>query len=359
MGNDILIVGSGPAGVSCSFFLKKFDKDNRFNVELIDRLNENKYELYHDICGEAVSKDIVNDIKPLKLTNVRGKISKIIEHWPSDIKIETKMEGYLINRSEFFHSTISKFKEMGGKFNNQTLRDINYKNDKIKVKFNETTKKYDYVVAADGANSLVRKKMGISGNVKNYIQYIVEKKSNQDFLEFFYDEKYKGDYKWMFPHGETTKIGFPHIPGKKFSVNGKILKKQARAIGYGGVNKYVAGNILFIGDAACQTNPITKGGIRPAMVAGKKAAYAIISNNPKKYESEWNKTDFASNIFQKSFEKLKKMDNESLIEHIKPLIGIENQEKYKKLFFYIKILLKYPHYLDIYRSYNLSNKVGW
>ena len=26
---------------------------------------------------------------------------------------------------------------------------------------------------------------------------------------FEYDEKWKGDYKWIFPHGENTRVGFP------------------------------------------------------------------------------------------------------------------------------------------------------
>jgi flavin-dependent dehydrogenase len=359
MNSNVLVVGAGPAGVSCSYFLKKYDKENTIEVDLVDRLDKKKYELYHDCCGESVSKSIIDDIKPLKPDGVIGEIKKIIEHWPGKIDIETKMEGYLIDRTKIFPSIISEFEKIGGKYYKKSLKEFNQKNNQIKVKFNDEKKTYDYVVAADGANSLIRKKLGIIGRKKKFIQYIVEKESDPEVLEFFYDEKYEGDYKWIFPHEGKIKIGFPLISGKKFSPEGKILKKQSRAIGYGGVDKYVNGRILLIGDAACQTNPITKGGIRASMVAGKMAADAITSNNPKKYEIDWKKTDYASKLFLKSFEKLKLMNNESLKKHIEPFNNINLDSNYQRYLLTMKLLFKYPKYLDIYKAYDLSNKVGW
>lgn len=359
MSHKILVVGAGPAGVVCSYFIKKFDIENKFEVELIDRLNKKKYDIYHDCCGEVISRSIINEIKPLKPKGLNGKINKIIEHWPGYIDIETKMDGLLIDRSKFFLSIIDKFEKIDGKFHNKSLIDFNQKNNKIKVKFKNGIITYDYVVAADGANSQMRKKLGIFGRKKNFIQYIVDKETNPEILEFFYDEKYEGDYKWIFPHEGKTKIGFPLISGKTFLPKEKILKKQARAIGYGGVDKYVKGNILLIGDAACQTNPITKGGIRPGMIAGKMAADAIINSNIEKYEIEWKKTDFSLDLFLKSFEKIKKMDNESLRKHIEPFCNVNLDSKFQRYKLNFKLLVKYSKYLDIYESYNLSNKVGW
>lgn len=359
MSHKILVVGAGPAGVVCSYFLKNYDIENRFEVELIDRLDKKKYDIYHDCCGESISRSIFDEIKPLKPKGVTGKIKKIIEHWPGNIDIETKMDGLQIDRSKFFLSIINEFEKKEGKFTNKSLKDFNQKNNKIKVKFNNEIITYDYVFAADGANSQMRKKLGIFGRIKNYIQYIVDKETDPEILEFFYDEKYEGDYQWIFPHEGKTKIGFPLISGKTFLPKEKILKKQARAIGYGGVDKYVKGNILLIGDAACQTNPITKGGIRPGMVAGKMAADAVINNDPKKYEIEWKKTDYASDLFLKSFEQIKKMDNESLKRHMEPFCNVNLDSTFQRYKLNMKLLFKYSKYLDIYKSYDLSNKVGW
>jgi len=51
----VLVVGAGPAGTSTAFFLKHFDKNNIFNVDLIERLPSDKFSRYHDMCGEAIS----------------------------------------------------------------------------------------------------------------------------------------------------------------------------------------------------------------------------------------------------------------------------------------------------------------
>ncbi len=359
MKTKILVVGAGPAGVICSYFLKKLDIENKIDVILIDRLGKEKYDFYHDCCGEGISKETIREIKPLKPDGITNDIKKIIEHWPGDINIVTKMDGYLINRSKFFLSVIDEFKKIGGKYYTKSLKDFRQNNEEIKVKFNDGQDKYDYLVAADGANSQIRKKLDIFGRKKNFIQFIVDKHVDSDALEFFYDEKYKGDYKWIFPHEGKAKIGYPFITGKKNFPKEKIIQKQTRSIGYGGINNYVNGRILLIGDAACQTNTITKGGIRPGMNAGKMAAEALVKNNPVLYDINWKKTDFASNIFLKSFEKIKNMNNDELKKHIEPLHKVNLDSKLQRYKLYMKLLIKYSKYLEIYKSYELSNKVGW
>jgi digeranylgeranylglycerophospholipid reductase len=359
MNYNVLVVGTGPAGTSAAFFLKHYDKDDSINVDLIDRLTPEKYEQYHDMCGEAISKFLIDEIVPLKPAGILEKIELIQEHWPGGIQINSEMKGFLIDRTKFLQSIILEFEKIGGRFKLNTLKNFNQTENKVRVKFDDISKDYDYVIAADGANSLVRKNLGVTGHIKTFIQYIVDKTPNQGVLEFFYDEQYEGDYKWIFPHEDKIKIGYPLIGGRDFKPEGKIIKKQSRAIGYGGVDKYTVGRILLVGDAACQTNPISKGGIRAAIIAGKLAAGAIVDNNPKKYESSWLKTQFASNLFLKSFEKLNKMNNLMLEKHIKPFKNVNMKNPYQRWKLYLKLFLLYGEYLDLYKSYKLSNLVGW
>ncbi len=356
---NVLVVGAGPAGTSAAYFIKHYDKENHINVDLVDRLDSEKYELYHDMCGEAISKFLIDEIAPLKPTGILEKIELIKEHWPGEIQINSEMEGFLIDRTKFLQSIIREFEKIGGQFELKTVRNINQINNKARVKFIDISKDYDYVIASDGANSLIRKSLGIPGRTRTFIQYIVDKTPNKGVLEFFYDQQYEGDYKWIFPHEDKIKIGYPLIHGKNFKPEGKIIKKQSRAIGYGGVEKYAIGRILLVGDAACQTNPITKGGIRAGIIAGKLAADAIISNNPTKYENAWLKTQFASKLFLKSFEKLNKMNDLMLENHIKPFKNVNMKNPYQRWKLYLKLFLFYREYLDLYRSYDLSNLVGW
>ena len=357
---DVLVVGAGPAGSSAAFFLKQFDKEGNLNVDLVDKLKPAEYSLYHDMCGEGVSARVLDDISPLKPQGIIDKIRLIREFYPGDIEIKTKMDGLLIDRPKFFKSIIDEFIRLGGNFiENSTLEDFYQKDDKVKVKVNGKFKEYDYVIAADGANSIFRKKLGISGNTKSLIQYIVDKEPEAQTIKFYYDEKYEGDYMWEFPHGDNVKIGYPVLKGKISKPQGKIILKQARLVGYGGVERYTHGRILLVGDAACQTNPITKGGIRSGMNAGKMAAKAVINKMPSQYESEWLKTKFSSNLLNKAFKQLQQMNNKELEDHVTPFKNVDLDDSISRSISNINVGLFYRKYIKLYQAYEICNKYGW
>lgn len=351
--NKVLIVGAGPAGASTAFFLKHFDKDNIFNVDLIERLTSDKFNRYHDMCGEAISDELLKEIHPLQPEGLTEKIHTIQEHWPGDIAVKTKMNGHLINRIIFLQSIVEKFQKNGGNYKIGAMSSLIQKKDQVKVKINETSKIYDYVIGADGPNSLIRKILGLKAKQKLFLQYVVDKQPTSGTLTFYYDEKYNGDYMWEFPHEENVKIGFPVSSNPPPSIINKIMLKQSKYISYGGLQHYTIGKVLLVGDAAAQTNAITKGGIRSAMIAGKIAAESIVNNNPLSYEQRWLQTNFSSKIFLKAFEQLQNMPNSELENHMKPYAkGIS-------IFSTMQILLFYRKYLPLYKAYALANKVGW
>ena len=268
-----------------------------------------------------------------------------------------KLDGFIIDRPKFFRYIRDEFIKMGGELENTRINSILQGKNFIKLKTDDNKIiKTKYVIAADGANSIVRKQLKIGEIYKTLVtQYIVDQESEHGVLKFFYDEKYAGDYKYIFPNGNTTRIGFPLIEGKKFKIDGKIIKKQTRVVGCGGLKKYVYGNILLIGDAAGQTNILSKGGIRPGMYAGKIAAETVVNNNPGQYETNWMKSGFHNENMMKVFKRLKKMDNSEIMEHYEPFKGN------KKITGFIKtlILKKYKKYNEIYNAYRYLEKYGW
>ncbi|HEC92425.1 MAG TPA: hypothetical protein ENI51_05460 [Candidatus Atribacteria bacterium] len=89
------------------------------------------------------------------------------------------------------------------------------------------------------------------------------------------------------------------------------------------------------------------------MVAGRLAAESLVNHDPYRYNKKWLETSFSSSLFLEAYEILKKMHNEELQDHIKPLID-------KNVFISnIKIILFYRKYLKLYRTYNLANEMGW
>ena len=109
----ILVIGAGPGGASSAYFLKHFDTDNQISVEIAERLSEEKYNTYHEMCGEGISEDLFKDIKPIKPSGIASSIHKIEEHWPGNIIISSKMDGYIINRPKFLQSIIESYKNYG------------------------------------------------------------------------------------------------------------------------------------------------------------------------------------------------------------------------------------------------------
>ena len=352
---DVLVVGAGPAGCSAAFFSKLLDEDNRREVILLEQLDNPKFVQYHAMCGEGVSENLFKEISPLKPSHIIEKIRKTREYWPGDLVIETSMNGYIIDRPPFLKGIIDQYVNRGGNYIQDSLVDFVVKEREIKVKLRDgEIMKTKYVIAADGARSLICKKLGVEGRVVPFIQYVVDKEPEHDTLIFEYDEKWEGDFKWVFPHGETTKIGYPHPKHRdREKIDGTILAKQARLVGFGGVRNNVYGNILLVGDAACSANPVTKGGIRPGMVSGRMAAEAVINNNPLEYNRKWKGSDFSSPLLLRAFNRLKEMSNQELERHMNPFRRGFN------VFSTVKSVLFYREYLGLYKAYDLSNKVGW
>ncbi len=354
---DIVIVGAGPAGCSAAYFSKFFDSDNKFNVLLLEKFSGEKYTEYHHMCGECISHAAFNEIQPLKPKYTIENIEIYKEHVVDNYVLEHKVKGYIIDRPKFFSYIIDEYLKLGGEFEKGTLTKIIQKNDYYNIEIDDKkTVKTKYLIAADGANSTIRKSMHIKDiNKITAVQYIIDKESEHNVIEVFYDEIYNGGYKWIFPNGMTTKIGLPQMKDKKIKIDGKIIKKQARVIGFGGIENRVYNNIVLIGDAAGQTNAMSYGGIRPGMYAGKLAAEAIVKyKNPQRYEIKWKKSIFNSEIVNESFQKLEKMNNKEIIEHLEPFNS-------NIILAIMKIILfkKYRKYWKIYKAYNIERKIGW
>lgn len=309
---------------------------------MIDKLDEKRYNLYHRICGEAICGKILDELKPLRIDGTIEKIQCVREFFGEN-KFEDSADGIVVNRIVMLKSIIEQFQEFGGEYKNSKFLGLEEKEkNKIIIKTNEGLLQTKYLIGADGAHSSVRKDLSIPNpSICTATQYIIATEPEHGVIEFYYDEKYNGAYKWIFANGDTTKIGIPTEFLNKEKIEGNIQQRQSRSIAFGGIPDIVKGNILLIGEAAGQTNTFTKGGIRPGMNAGKWAAEAIINDNPDEYRRKWFGSKFSSSLSIYAFERFKQMKNEELASHMNPFT------KYHGIMSYIVLVLFYTKYLNL------------
>jgi len=199
---------------------------------------------------------------------------------------------------------------------------INGRIDKILVREGEQVQySAPLIIAADGTESLVARKMGLNTTIKlddidsgyQYEMAGIEFKHPEYIHLFFGNTVARRGYVWVFPKGKneanvgvgiagntekTAKSYLDSFISKREGLrNGSIIEVNAGSIPVGGfLEDMAADNLLVIGDAAHQVNPIHGGGIGIAMeaadVASGVAAKALKANNfshgfLQQYNSLW------------------------------------------------------------------------
>ena len=271
---DVLIVGGGLSGLSAAYHLKK---NGVSRVTVIERMSGDAYGHYHRTCGEAVSERlfaasgvprgcIVRDIRGMRITF-------------GDTDIDIPVKGHIIDRERLLADLRDG---ADADIVNDSVIDVERISEGYLVTTREEQYRCRYLIGADGAFSLVRKRVfGHSPLDKvAVVNNIVETDSGPDLLCFEVSSKYPGMYRWDFPSKDGRRsIGYAcgtddiedHIEqGIRFIAtgrNGPVVKERC----------------CLIGDAAVLTNPLCYGGIGAALISGRKAAECILKDDLTPY----------------------------------------------------------------------------
>ncbi|MBI0584256.1 MAG: NAD(P)/FAD-dependent oxidoreductase [Methanomassiliicoccus sp.] len=347
---DVVIVGAGPAGASAGFFLKEERPD--IDVLMIDRLDEGKYSRYHRMCGEAISRAAFKDLAPLGPTNVVNRITRMREEWPGGRVVEAKAVGYILDRPAFLKGVLDRYRGRGGELIHDAVERVSSvgKGTLLTMTSGRSVLARN-LVAADGANSVIRRTLFTEAPpIMIWTeQHIVKRKVREDTITFLQAERYKGFYRWEFPSGENARIGFPR--GVDSLAGEEVLETHRRPIPMGGLRTLVKGNVLLTGDAGALTNPLTAGGIRVAMLSGRRAAEAVLWGDPSSYQRWWDRSPFSSGTFMRAFRKLESMSD---LEYEEASRGL-NANPLSLAWGY----LTRPHLREIYGAYGPSGRYGW
>jgi digeranylgeranylglycerophospholipid reductase len=302
---DAVVVGSGPAGSVTA----RFAAEAGAKVLIIERRTEVGVPV---LCGEGISQK-VDKYKLLEgkhwiATKMQG--ARIFS--PNGTKITLAAEyagnetGYVVHRDIFDQELARGAVKKGAELMlNTRAVSLLKKNGKIQgviaQQFDETIDiEADIVVGADGVESRVGRWAGIKTTLKPYdlescVQYTLTNIDwDSPYCDFFLGKHVApGGYIWVFPKGkDVANVGIGVLASlseagkaKKYLdtfidrqpalKKGQPLRILTGADPVAEPIQSVTDNLILVGDAARQVDPITGGGLMHSIEAGQYAGETI------------------------------------------------------------------------------------
>ncbi len=318
---DVAIIGMGPAGSSAAMVCAKAG----LKVLGIEKRQEIGSPCR---CGEGLSRSSLERIGielDKKWVNIGLHGQTVYAPNGKYVRIDfDEPKGWVIERKVFDkHLAILAARAGAMIFSKTEALNLVRENGKINIKLNSENGieevRAKIVIAADGVESKIARKMGIDTTLKlvdiaSCAQFeMTNVKIDSKRAEYYVgNEIATAGYAWVLPKGkDTANVGigirkpfaketaYEYLkrfvdshPGLK---NGSIIEVNCGGVPVGGLlEDMVADNLMVVGDAAHQVNPIHGGGIAEAYVAGRIAAEVAVEavrekDYSKEFLNEYNK----------------------------------------------------------------------
>ena len=281
---DVLVVGLGPAGASSA----RGAAERGCSVLAIDRKTRFGEPVQ---CAEFVplalrshgidANAIVQSIRTMRSTLASGETNSV------------GSAGLMLHRARFDRALIERARQHGARVLNATVLqqlDVADRRALIRTPNGTTQVRYQFLIAADGARSQVARlaKRSMLQTLRTQ-QYSVPLNVASEVIDVHLSPQYPGGYGWVFPKNDVANIGVGFVVRSTVAlklalvallqtlvqqgvVQNNILSRTGGEIPISGMrDDLVQDHILFTGDAAGLTHPITGAGIAPAVISGEQA----------------------------------------------------------------------------------------
>ena len=292
----VVIAGAGPAGLTAAKILAEGNKD----VLIIEKNTNDR--IGDKPCAGCIRPYTIKQIPPDLIENT-------VDHkniWLGNKKILLRYHEPIVSfvsRLSLGQWQLKEAKSAGAEiFDNTKVIALDQSKNTVTCKCNDGEIEeinYDYLIGADGSNSIVRRSLGYDTKQRClYVEYHIpcEGKNARNDLEIFIDlVRFGPTYAWIFPHGKYLSVGTGTLQGllpmkemvKRFEswadavdidLNAEGVMKRSWPI-YMGYHGFQHGNIYLTGDAASFASTTTGEGIFQAMKSGEIAAKSILNPN--------------------------------------------------------------------------------
>jgi len=348
---DIIVVGGGPAGSLAAHTAAEAG----ISVLLLEKDPEIGCPVR---CAEAIGEDVLQEFFPQDFgqhwISASIKRFKFVAPDGTEIYPRVDIRGYVLDRKHFDADLAARAAKSGAAIKTgANVTGLLFDGGKVsgvkcQIDGSETEIKGQVIIAADGVESRLGRWAGISTSValrdmeSCYQVTLGNLPVEQDMCVFYFSQTdFPGGYAWIFPKGEDRAHVGLGIAGNQIhgiSPEERLNKFIERylpgapclSVSIGGVpcanrpSRISGAGILLAGDAACQTNPISGGGIAGAMVggrmAGQVAAEAVLKGNVSekflnRYEKMWdNRVGRNQRLYYKIKLAIQKLSDQDLNE---------------------------------------------
>lgn len=260
---NVFIIGAGPAGLEAARVLES----HQIEPTIIEKnpLPQDKP------CAGGITKVRVND-------NVINRNLIVYEKDAFYVMNDICM----ISREELSEIQLKKLKHT------RILKETVVKINKSCLRTNKNTHAFDFLIGADGANSIVRRHLKLKNKFTMAFYQVTNEKIKTS--EWYIHPEF--GYIWKFPKKDKCNTGIyfdpKYLSGKKAIAILKETTESNAKIRGGPIQYNYKGyqfeNIFLAGEAAGFTSRITGEGIYHAIATGREVAKKIITPNAKTHE---------------------------------------------------------------------------